>query len=219
MKARKAWLCVGAVAAASLLGQVLAFAPRYAVAAPSPSASAALAPSASASAAPSNAPLGTLATYAWPTSPSDRPKDEEWSNATVLSPFKIERGTFEHSTCEPRVVREWVELKCTPFGDALFSVVWGVAGDLKDVKAWFKMLGELGPPADPTSSIDHIKIGGAAYGTVSFPVRQGSAFVLSLDRLGVDENYDGGIFIGTSQGIVIDVSWVTGEKAPTILFR
>jgi hypothetical protein len=98
-------------------------------------------------------------------------------------------------------------------------VVWGVAGDLKDVKAWFKMLGELGPPADPTSSVDHIKIGGAAYGTVSFPVRPGSAFVLSLDRLGVDENYDGGIFIGTSQGIVIDVSWVTGEKAPTILFR
>jgi hypothetical protein len=212
MTTRKAWVCVGALGAVSALGLVVAFPPRYAVAAPSASASA------SAAASP-NAPSGTLATYAWPTQASERPKDEEWSKATVLESFKIERGTFDGTKCEPRVLREWVEVKCTPLGDALFSVLWGVGGDLKDVKGWFKMLGELGPPADPTSSVDRIKIGGAAYGTLSFPVRQGSAFVLSLDRLGVDENYDGGIFIGTSQGIVVDVSWVAGEKAPTILFR
>ena len=107
-------------------------------------------PTGSANAPPPSGPRPTLASYAWPTEASARPKDEDFKDATELEPVLIKQGNLGGATCKARVIREWLQLECNPGFGRFFGVVWGVAGALKDVKAWFKMLGELGPPTDPS---------------------------------------------------------------------
>ena len=54
--------------------------------------------------------------------------------------------------------------------------------------------------------------------TITFPVTQGSALLLRIDRMYWDDGYDSsGAY--TQPGILVDVSWALGEKAPTILYR
>ncbi len=208
-------LCLGGTTVA-IAACVAAFsASRSAFAAPSPTAS--VVASASGSAGVSDAlPRPTMSTYAWPTQTSDPPKDEEWTKAIALETVTVGDGSWKGTRCAPRVVREWVELACTPPDSRLFAVAWNVAGADKDTKAWFKMLGELGPPPDRfEASMKRIEFAVAA--TVVFPVRRGSAFVVDVDQGGVDENYDGGVFVFTQAGISVDVSWASGEAAPSIL--
>jgi hypothetical protein len=167
--------------------------------------------------------------HAWPTDASSEPKEEEWARATELETVKpdIELGWWREGVavvCTQRVIRNWIRITCTPQNvpkkdDMFFGVVWGLAGDLENVKGQFVMASELerykAPPTDVVGDLTR-KMGASA--TVTFQVTPGSAFVLNLAKIGWDHGYEGSVVI-TRIGVLIDVSWALGEKVPTILYR
>jgi hypothetical protein len=184
--------------------------------------------SAAASAPAAEAPKGiAVSAYSWPNSPSPVPSDAEWAQATALAAMtlKLAPSWWDKDvdvTCAPIAVREWVRLTCTPrhgdkpSKDILFGVVWGVAGDLSSVKGQFQPASEL-PLYQKMAPGLHgdlfRKMGASA--TVTFQVRPESAFVLSIGRIGWDFGYDGS-WVFSRSGVLVDVSWAAGEKAPVI---
>jgi hypothetical protein len=182
---------------------------------PAASASASAAPAASGSAAAPSKP--TIASYAWPTEASDEPKEPEWANATELEPAKV---TFQYNdgTCTQKVVREWVRLRCAPASEDVFlGPMWALAGDFEKVKGGFALAASR-TKTPPQSPMDMAILKMGIAGELTFQARPGKAFVVSMDRMGFDEGWDGATpFVGT--GLLIDVSWAPGEKAPTIVYR
>jgi hypothetical protein len=168
------------------------------------------------------------AAYAWPSDASPEPEEKEWAKATALESAKPTMNmSLWHPevrvTCTQRVLREWMRITCTPSHDgkedAFFGVVWGMAGELDSVKASFTMASDLEryrePPTDEIGRLTR-KMGASA--TVTFQLRTGNAFVLALDPIGWNETYDGWT-AAMRPGLLLDVSWARGEKAPTITFR
>jgi hypothetical protein len=186
-------------------------------------------PSATASAsAPPTERATPLAEYAWPTTPSEEPKDDEWASATTLEGVNTQVQSVSWRPplslgCSQIAVREWVRISCTPptngLEEAFVGVVWGMAGDLSSTKAFFLLAYELDRyKAPPQNGMEELTRKMGASATITFPVRPGSAELLSLDRIGWDETYDGASVFSQS-GMLIDVSWALGEKSPTILYR
>lgn len=214
----------------SMVGGVLsllAFGGTVATRGPSPIAEArASSPTAQATAAVAVVPPGpTSDTYAWPTQSSPEPTEDEWKGATELERAVAntyrEWGPPETIACTQHVVREWMRVTCTPIGtrDRFVGVLWGMAGDLSSVKGSFVQVSTLDRfKSPPTSIIEDLtrKMGVSA--TVTFQAKPASAMVLSLDEIGWDENYEGSSVFSRA-GILLDVSWAQGEKAPTIAFR
>ena len=167
--------------------------------------------------------------YVWPTEASPEPKDDDWAGATLLGTDRVAMDTrswggTEGVSCSKRALRDWVRVTCTPphdgVSDVLFGVLWAMAGDVSAVKAKFALASELEkyklPPSDFVSDLTR-KMGASA--TVTFRVSPGGAFVLSLDHIGWDESYDGGMTMFSLPGMLIDVSWALGEAQPTIAYR
>ncbi len=240
MRARRAaWSSVGGtcLVAAAILGAsrvpdgiAPASAAPSATAASSTSGGAAPAPSATSAASAGAAPdpAALVASYAWPTSASPEPNEADWAGAHDLgaATVSIARSPWVTAApvpCRQRAVREWVRVTCAPnheeVSDTLLGVIWALAGDTSTVKATFSLASELPRyAAAPTDRMQELtrKMGAAA--TVTFQARPGSAILLTVDEMGWDEGYDGASAF-SSPGIVLDVSWALGEKAPTILYR
>jgi hypothetical protein len=207
---------------------------------PASSGAASASPSGAASSAPSGAASAgaaedrkqgvAISAYAWPTDPSAEPKEEEWAGATGLETMTGTVGRpgwssdLDKVACTQRAVREWLRVTCTPPHDApdnesdvLFGVIWGMAGDVSSVKGSFTMASELERYSKMAPGIHKdmfLKMASSA--TVTFQIKQGSALILSLDRIGWAFSYYGDSDVFSQQGLRIDVSWALGEKHPTI---
>ncbi|HTJ80176.1 MAG TPA: hypothetical protein VL400_00595 [Polyangiaceae bacterium] len=220
-----------------------------ATAAPAESASgaaaASAAPSASASAAAPAKPKSKLdefpsfPDYAWPTTSSTEPTAEEWAKTTVTSRTtpQVRTSTWSDTgitlPCTTSVVREWVRIECawvqagkdahvsiSESTDKFFGTLWGVAGDLSAVKAKFLLAKETdGYKAAPKDEFEELTRHMGSAATITFPVQPGTAFVLSLDQMGWEFNYDGGAWVFSGPGMLVDVSWARGEKAPSFALR
>lgn len=190
-------------------------------------------PSSSGSAAASGAPAREKAPPAdpgnldlggidWPKTASVAPTTEEWANVPKLA--HVKGDSFGASgSCDTFVLREWVRVVCTDLTieqdhASAIGAVWGVAGMLDDVKARVTLVGNqalatLMPDGVPTvknmaSSVD-----------ITFPLRPGHATMIEV--VGASwafEEYNGNFFSGIDPGLLIDVSWALGEKAPTLIF-
>ena len=127
-------------------------------------------------------------------------------------------------SCTQRALGAWVRIACAPPHPAdsdgtLLGAVWALSGDVAKVKGTLSPASELPRFKKPPSNIEEAltrKMGASA--TITFPVTPGSAFLLRLDTIGWDDGYDGSN-VFTSAGMLVDVSWALGEKAPTILYR
>jgi hypothetical protein len=166
--------------------------------------------------------------YAWPTDPSPEPKDDEWAGATELEIATdmptVWSPSIDGVTCTQRALREWMRITCTPphegTDDSLVGVIWGMAGDLSTVKGSFVLASTLARHEAPPTEIHedlYRKMGASA--TVTFQLKPGSGLVLGIDQIGWDFNYDGDSNVFSRPGMLIDVSWALGEKAPTIAYR
>lgn len=175
--------------------------------------------SATPSASASSAPAGpTVASYAWPTTSSPEPKAEEWTSATVLESVTASIGSGD-AVCTQRVVREWMRISCTPsLPDTFFGVLWGWAGDLDLVKGTFGLAADV-IKKPPTNEMEQLTMKMGARADVTFQARPGTAFLVTLERMGWDDSGWDGPSLFVSSGAVIDVSWALGEKGPTVLYR
>lgn len=167
--------------------------------------------------------------YVWPTQPSDEPKEEEWATAADLgvktAPWEGGRALFSEwrVDCAQRAVRDWLRITCTPqlngFDVEFAGVIWGMAGDVSTAKGSFVLAGTQERYKSLPSRVDTDlirKMGASA--TVTFQVKPGGSVVLGLDRISWATGWDGGeVVVGT--GILVDVSWALGERAPTIALR
>ncbi len=210
-------LCLLCLPAAATHGE-----PAAASATPSSSGSAA----ASGSPAPSQAPPADpgnidLAGIDWPKTASAAPTPEQWATAQKLAHVKGD-GFGPSASCDTFVLQEWVRVVCTDLTiewdhATAIGAVWGVAGMLDDVKARVTLVGSqaltaLMPDGAPTvknmaSSVD-----------ITFPLRPGHATMIEV--VGASwafEEYNGNFFSGIDPGLLIDVSWALGEKAPTLI--
>jgi hypothetical protein len=204
---------------ALLAGAVCVYEPVAAVLAAPPPASA----SPSASVAAPARPHLALSAYAWPAELSAEPKEEDWASATDLEPFRRNtdaidaEGLRSAGWCNPRVVGSWLRLTCT--AGIHFGIVWGLAGDLAKVKGTIPLVSEVERPTKPTADWAETatrNMGVSA--TVTFPVAPGSALVLEIDQIDIDNGYEGSV-VFTHPWALVDVSWAVGEKAPTVLVR
>jgi hypothetical protein len=169
--------------------------------------------------------------HRWPTDASAEPEEAAWAKAAALETVTLSLKPVPwlpavKVTCSQRAIREWVRITCTPVHDpkheVFMGVVWGMAGGLDEVKASFSLASELErfrvPVTDPFDRFGPLTRKMGASTTVTFPVRPGSAFVLSLDTIGWVDEYDGRN-LSVGPGLLLDVSWARGEKGPSIGYR
>jgi len=221
------------LASISLLGWLVAAAPMHtAAAAPAESASAPTASAvASSSAAAPPAPdkaSPTFDGYAWPTETSPEPTDDDWEHptATEITNPGIRTSIWGDWTkqlrCTTSVIRAWARIRCEPVGEEpTLGVIWGMAGDLSAVKGTFGLVNgeERFKNVPATNEIDVMTRRMGAHATITFQVQPGSAVLLSLDQIGWEFNYDGGGFVFSGPGTLLEASWAFGEKSPTFVFR
>jgi hypothetical protein len=214
------------LALAALAFAVCAYEPRGAVGA-TPPASASASAGALAGAGTQGIPVSA---YTWPTEVSPEPREEEWAGALELSSVRVDivprfswLPTVHDVVCTQHAVGAWLRVTCTPRHDGkedvLVGSLWGLAGDVAKVKGSFALASELERyKAPPTGEFETAlrKMGASA--TITLPLAPGSALLLRLDRIEWDSGYESSS-VGIEPGILIDVSWAVGEKAPTILYR
>ncbi len=209
--------------------------PREVIAKPAaPSASAAPAASAGSAAPVATTPappkeVVAVKDYAWPTDESPEPSEEDWAGATDLGSRSIDlrRMSWEGGRevlCRQYAIRAWVRVVCTPIqpkrDPVFFGVVWGRAGELSSVKARFLMAHESDAfKAFPKNKIEELTQRMGVDATITFQGRPGQSMLLGIDLIGWDFNYDGGANPFSRPGMLVDVSWAKGEKAPTIVYR
>lgn len=180
---------------------------------------AATAPSGSASASAA-APQGpTVSTYAWPTEASPEPKPEEWAKATQLGSVDV-KIAYRDARCTEEAVREWMRIRCQPTDpDTTLGVIWGRAGNLDGVQGSFVLAKDSDHfKKPPTNEMEALTLQMGVSGEIRFQAKPGTAFVVSLERLGWDEGGWGDISLSIQSGVIIDVSWALGEKGPSISF-
>jgi hypothetical protein len=204
-----------------------------ALAAPAPSsAPSASAPSPSASAPPAAKERVAVKDYAWPTSTSPEPTEDEWNNATALAvadPKKPEGFDVFSLSCTVSAVRSWVRFHCTgapltypsAHGPPMHTLgaVWILGGDASTVKGKVPPAVEVtGKPKGEVMQWELYNLQMGAYADFHFEVQPGFALALGVDEMSVDMGYMD-VFIGEHPGDVVDVSWAAGEKAPTLGVR
>jgi hypothetical protein len=172
----------------------------------------------------------SASSYAWPAEAGPEPKEEEWAGATDLGTVEVQpASTFWwlspiHLSCAQRALGAWVRITCTPphpesGEDTLLGAVWPLSGDAAKAKATFSPASALPRYKSPPSNVvDDLTRKMGASVTITFPTTPGSALLLRVDRIGWDDGYDGSN-VFTLPGMLVDVSWALGEKAPTILYR
>jgi hypothetical protein len=176
------------------------------------------------SAAPPDAGAGPalpgFADHAWPTQIGPEPEESDWATAVSLDPGGAQ-GQYAvlgpAAVCTHKAIGAWLRITCVT--DQTLGALWGLAGDLTNVKASFVTLAERDHPAKPPSYIgERIKRKMGVSITITLPVTPGSATLLRLDKMDWDDGYNESMAF-TSPGCNIDVAWALGEKAPTIFYR
>jgi hypothetical protein len=162
---------------------------------PVPSAAASSSAAASAASVQRPPPPEPLEAQAIPATPSARPTLDEWKSATQIEPTRRSR---EARRCRLYRVREWLKVKC----DAMTAGIRQQGGSPEGVFLW------VGPKSDYGWVEDN-------GGELILPMRPGDRRVLQFFRL-VPEMCFG---IASSPGIILDETWIEGDKGPTLVLR
>ena len=159
----------------------------------------------------------------WAKSPGTAPSVEEWAKATVLSKVDGDTLGMTSATCETSALHGWVHVVCKQLqvdsdNASGLSAVWGVAGNLENVKVEAHMVGTAGLGQLMREGVATVSNMASSF-DITFPLTEGQAQLIEVS--GGDwahEEYNGNFFTAVSPGLLIDASWALGEKAPTLIF-
>lgn len=129
-----------------------------------------------------------------PTTHSDRPARDDWSQA---KPVEVLRRTTKARACSASRLREYVKVKC-PFNVA---GIRQFAGETDDVQLFV---------TPKTDNVFAPPFGGA----VVFPVRKESGYLFQFFE--ITEGYEG---FGVAESVWVDVSWSASRESPTVVIR
>lgn len=131
-----------------------------------------------------------------PTSRSEPPKRDEWSDA---KPLEVKRRTTKARGCTAMKLREYVKVRC-PY---MTAGVRQFVGDTKDVELFVT-------PRPADGNIFQPPHGGE----IVFPLRKGSSLFFQFFE--IVEGYDG---FGITEGVLVDVTWPESREAPSVVLR
>jgi hypothetical protein len=127
---------------------------------------------------------------------------------------------YRDARCTQEAVREWMRIRCKPSDpDVTLGVIWGRAGDLDGVQGSFVLAKDSDHfKKPPTNEMEALTLQMGVSGEIRFQAKPGTAFVVSLERLGWDEGGWGDVSLSIQSGVIIDVSWALGEKGPSLSY-